>query len=169
MDRGIFFWPVVGCVVAVSAALEIRSAMGETQTWDEGIHISAGYSYLALGDYSWNVEHPPLVKILSALPLMSLHLKTPATMVDGKRPDQVQFGIDTLYHNRAPADSIVMAARSANILLTALFIVAVAWWTRRRFGPAAGLLAATLCALDPNLIAHGHYVTTDFPITVFYF
>jgi 4-amino-4-deoxy-L-arabinose transferase-like glycosyltransferase len=38
-----------------------------------------------------------------------------------------------------------------------------------RFGPAAGLLAATLCAFDLNLIAHGRYVTTDFPITVFYF
>jgi hypothetical protein len=26
-----------------------------------------------------------------------------------------------------------------------------------------------LCAFDPNLIAHGRYVTTDFPVTVFYF
>ena len=169
MDLGRIFWPVVCCVVAISGALEIRSAMGETQTWDEGIHISAGYSYLTLGDYSWNVEHPPLVKIISALPLLRLHLKVPATVVEGKRPDQVHFGIDTLYNNRAPADSILIAARGPNILLTLLFLVAVAWWTRRRFGPAAGLLAVILCAFDPNLIAHGRYVTTDFPITVFYF
>ena len=45
----------------------------------------------------------------------------------------------------------------------------MAWWTRRRYGPAAGLLAAALCAFDPNLIAHGRYVTTDFPVTAFFF
>ena len=61
------------------------------------------------------------------------------------------------------------ATRSANILLTLLFAFAVAWWTRRRYGPAAGLAAAALCAFDPNLIAHGRYVTTDFPVTAFFF
>jgi 4-amino-4-deoxy-L-arabinose transferase-like glycosyltransferase len=40
---------------------------------------------------------------------------------------------------------------------------------RRRFGPSAALLTVTLCAFDPNLIAHARYVTTDFPVTVFYF
>ena len=63
------FWPAVASILAIVGTLEVRSARGETQTWDEGIHISAGYSYWKLGDYSWNVEHPPLVKMVSALPL----------------------------------------------------------------------------------------------------
>jgi 4-amino-4-deoxy-L-arabinose transferase-like glycosyltransferase len=37
----------------------------------------------------------------------------------------------------------------------------VALWTRRRFGPEAALLALALYAFDPNLTAHGRYVTTD--------
>ena len=49
------FWPAVAAILATVGALEVRSARGETQTWDEGIHIVAGYSYLKLGDYSWNV------------------------------------------------------------------------------------------------------------------
>jgi hypothetical protein len=150
-------------------ALEVRSARGETQVWDEGIHISAGYSYLTLGDYSWNVEHPPLVKIVSALPLTLMGLAAEPYGADGKRKDQVRYGIDFLYKNRRDADSILFAARSANILLTLLFAAAVAWWTRRRYGPAAALAAAALCAFDPNLMAHGRYVTTDFPVTVFFF
>ena len=40
---------------------------------------------------------------------------------DGKRKDQVQYGIDFLYKNRRDADTILFAARSANILLTLLF------------------------------------------------
>src|SRR5450432_1370499 len=117
------FWPAVACVVAVVGTLESRSALCETQTWDEGIHISAGYAYLARGDYSWNIEHPPLVKLISALPLISLHLfglklDVPPPVFAGKRRDQVQFGIDFLYHNQVHADTILIAARSPNILLT---------------------------------------------------
>jgi hypothetical protein len=163
------FWPAVAAILAIAGALEVRSAMGETQTWDEGIHIVAGYSYLKLGDYSWNVEHPPLVKIVSALPLALMGLAAQPYEADGKRKDQVRYGIDFLYKNRRDADSILLAARSANILLTLLFACAVAWWTRRRYGPEAGLAAAALCAFDPNLMAHGRYVTTDFPVTVFFF
>jgi len=164
-----YFWFATAAVVAAVGVLEVRSALGETQTWDEGIHISAGYTYLWRGDYSWNMEHPPLVKLASALPLTWLHLDVPAAEADGKRRDQVQYGIEFLYRNRVPADTILIAARSANILLTLLFAVALAWWTRRRYGPVAALLAVILCAFDPNLIAHGRYVTTDFPVTAFYF
>jgi hypothetical protein len=167
LDR--VFWPAVAVILAIVGTLEVRSAMGETQTWDEGIHISAGYSYLALGDYSWNVEHPPLAKLVSALPLRFMGLNAQPNDAEGKRKDQIRYGVDFLYKNRLHADSILIAARSANILLTLLFTIAVAWWTRRRYGTAAGLMAATLCAFDPNLIAHGRYVTTDFPITAFFF
>ena len=163
------FWPAVAAILAIVGVLEVRSARGETQTWDEGIHIVAGYSYLKFGDYSWNAEHPPLVKIVSALPLMWMGLTARPDGADGKRQDQVQYGIDFLYRNRRDADTILLATRSANILLTLLFALAVAWWTRLRYGPAAGLAAAALCAFDPNLIAHGRYVTTDFPVTAFFF
>ena len=156
-------------IVAIVGTLEVRSAMGETQTWDEGIHIVAGFSYLTLGDYSWNVEHPPLVKMVSALPLTLMGLTAQRFEPNGKQKDQVQYGIDFLYENRRRADSILLAARSPNILLTLLFAGAVAWWTRRRWGPAAGVAAAALCAFDPNLMAHGRYVTTDFPVTAFFF
>src|SRR5499427_11112318 len=91
------FWPVVAAIVAAAGSVEVRSAMGETQTWDEGIHISAGYSYLAYGDYSWNIEHPPLVKLVSALPLTRLHLADQRRDKDGKLKNQVVYGVDFLY------------------------------------------------------------------------
>ncbi|MCX6627627.1 MAG: hypothetical protein NTW28_08365 [Candidatus Solibacter sp.] len=84
-----FFWPAVASILAIVGALEVRSATGETQTWDEGIHISAGYSYFRFGDYSWNVEHPPLVKMISALPLTLMGLSAERYGADGKRKDQV--------------------------------------------------------------------------------
>jgi hypothetical protein len=156
-------------IVATAGIVEVRTALGETQTWDEGIHIWSGYAYLTQGDYSWNTEHPPLVKLVSALPLLRLGLASPPSPAKPGTGDQVEYGRQFLYKNRRDADTILIAARSVNILLTLLFLTAVAWWTRRRWGSAAGLCAAALCAFDPNLIAHGRYVTTDYPLTAFFF
>ena len=150
-------------------ALEVSSALGETQTWDEGIHLAAGYAYWTRGDFRWNPEHPPLAKLISALPLILLRPELPVHGSAWTRRDETQMGIDFLYGNRAPADTMLLAARSMTILLSVMFVLGVAGWTRRRFGPRAALLTACLCAFDPNLIAHGRYVTTDFPVTVFYF
>ena len=167
LDR--LFWPVVGLFAISAGFLEVRSVLGETQTWDEGIHIASGYAYLTRGDYSWNKEHPPLVKIVSALPLLFLGLEAHPYDAAGQPKDQIAFGIDFLYRNRRSADTILFAARAPTILLTFLFTLAFAWWVRRRFGTGAGLLASALCAFDPNLMAHGRYVTTDVPITAFFF
>jgi hypothetical protein len=162
------FWLVVAGIVAVAGAIEVRTALGETQTWDEGIHIWSGYAYLTQGDYSWNTEHPPLVKLVSALPLLGLGLIAPKPS-QPTNDNQVERGRDFLYRNRQHADTILFTARCANLLLTLIFVTAVAWWTRRRWGPVAGVFAAALCAFDPNMIAHGRYVTTDYPLTAFFF
>ena len=163
------FWPAVACVIAIAGTLEVRSALGETQTWDEGIHIAAGYAYLTRGDYRWNDEHPPLAKLMSALPLKRMGLVLPVEGEAWRKNDEVRLGIEFLYQSPVSADRILFAARSMTMLLSLLFLGALAWWTRRRFGAVAALLAVTLCAFDPNLIAHGRYVTTDLPVTVFYF
>ncbi len=164
-----WFWPVVVLVIGIAGVLELSSAVGETQTWDEGIHIASGYAYLTEGDYRWNVEHPPLVKLASALPLVPLGAALPVNGEGWKKFDEVKLGIDFLYGNRVPADSILLASRSITMLLSLFFFAAVAGWTKARFGAAAALLATVLCAFDPNLIAHARYVTMDVPVTVFYF
>src|ERR1043166_591876 len=167
--RTAIFWLLLAGIAAAAGTMEVRSVLDETQTWDEGIHISAGYSYLTLGDYSWNTEHPPLVKLICALPLTWMGLKAERFTADGRLKDQIQYGKDFLYENRKHADTILFAARAPNIALTLMFLVGLGWWVRRRWGAIAGLIAAALCAFDPNLIAHGRYVTTDYPLTVFFF
>src|SRR5271163_1499845 len=37
-------------------------------TFDEGVHLTAGYSYWVTGDFQLNAEDPPLLKLLWALP-----------------------------------------------------------------------------------------------------
>lgn len=164
-----WFWLILVLVITAAGTLEFTSASGETQTWDEGIHISSGYAYLTRGDFRWNQEHPPLAKLLCALPLLPYHLQLPVQTAGWRKLDEMLMGIDFLYHNRIGTDRILFAARGMTILLSLFFLIALAGLTRRRFGSAAALMAAALCAFDPNLIAHARYVTTDYPVTVFYF
>src|SRR3974377_398834 len=110
------FLCIVARVVLTSGTLEALSAWGETQTWDEGIHLSAGYAYLTRGDFRWNQEHPPLAKLVSGLPLLLFHPQLPVNSDGWRKLDETQMGIDFLYHNDAPADWLLFAGRSATML-----------------------------------------------------
>jgi 4-amino-4-deoxy-L-arabinose transferase-like glycosyltransferase len=74
-----------------------------------------------------------------------------------------------MHQNRVPAGTLLFAGRAGAILLTLLFGLLLALWTRREFGAAPAVLALFLFAFDPNLIAHGRYVTNDVLVTLFIF
>lgn len=151
------------------AAFEFGSALGESQTWDEGIHLAAGYTYLTAGDYRLNPEHPALGKMLAALPLLLLHPSLPLDDPSWARNDEVDFGNHFLYTNRVPADTLLLAGRSVIIVSTLLFGLWLALWTRRHFGAPVALLTLTLFVFDPSFLAHGHYITTDLFAALFTF
>jgi hypothetical protein len=141
--------------------VQVTSAIQETQTFDEGFHLVAGYSYLKTGDYTLNREHPPLSKLLCALPLLALNPTLPVNDPAWKSGDLLQIADLFLYGNRVGAGRMLLVARLMTIAVTLLLGLAMALWTRHKFGEPAALTALFLFAFDPNLIAHGHYVTSD--------
>jgi 4-amino-4-deoxy-L-arabinose transferase-like glycosyltransferase len=160
---------VVVVLLAALAVVEFTTARGDSATFDEMFHITAGYVHLRLGDFRLNQEHPPLVKLLAALPLTLLNPRIPLELPSWQRVDQWSFSADFLYRNRVPADTMLLASRSVIICLTLLFGLALALWTRAQFGAPAALFALFLFVTDPNLIAHGHYVTMDLALAFFVF
>ncbi|MDX2178809.1 MAG: glycosyltransferase family 39 protein [Bryobacteraceae bacterium] len=164
-----WFWIALLALLAAGAAIQISTMLGETQTFDEGFHLAAGYSYWSQGDYRMNPEHPPLGKMLCALPLLWLKPAIPVRTKAWHDRDQWAFSDAFLYENRVPVDTMLNAARMVSVAITAALGLAVAWWTRRRFGAAAGLLAQGFTTFDPNLLAHGRYVTTDVIVSLFFF
>ena len=162
--RKVGFSLVVFVLLAVMGFSMFRAASMESQTWDEVIHISAGYIYWKTGDFRHNTDHPILGKLLNTLPLLLLDLKTPDTADPGRI---IQTGREFLYENTAPADRILFLTRSVTILLTLGFGLVLALWARRKFGDGPALLTLLLFTFDPNLLAHGHYVTSDMFVTAF--
>ncbi len=156
-----WFWPCTIALLAVMGTAQVTSALQENNTWDEAIDLSAGYAHLKTGDFRMTPEHGALGKLLTALPLLWFDPALPAEYPGWGAPGAINYGSRFLYANRVPADTLLTAGRSVTILLTLLLGLAVAVWTRRHFGAPAALFALFLFSFDPNLIAHGRYVTTD--------
>src|SRR5207302_1320485 len=83
-----------------------------------------------------------------------------------QRTDELAFGAQFLYANKLSAGRILFPARLVTIGLTLLLGISIAWWTRRHFGAFSALLSLMLFAFDPNIIAHGRYVTTDLIVSL---
>jgi 4-amino-4-deoxy-L-arabinose transferase-like glycosyltransferase len=163
------FYGIVVLILATMAVLQVSSVLKEAQTWDEAVYISAGYTYWATGDFRLNSEHPPLAKLLVAAPLLLLHLALPLDDPAWQKADEYAFGARFLYKNRLPADTILFASRCVTIVVTILFGLVIALWTKRRTGAPAALVALILFAFDPNILAHGRYATNDFYLAFFFF
>lgn len=134
---------------------------------DELAHIPAGYSYVRFGDHRLNPEHPPLLKVLAGLPLLGLDLQFPTAHKSWTEDVNGQWEVGNLflYQSGNNPDEIVQTARLGAIFLTLLTILVVYLWGLELIGRWWALLPATLFALSPSVLAHGHFVTTDIAAT----
>jgi 4-amino-4-deoxy-L-arabinose transferase-like glycosyltransferase len=135
-------------------------------TYDEAVHLAAGYSYLATRDFRLDSEHPPLIKSLQALTLFliyRLHFN-----IETQQGDYL-VGQNFLYRSAVSADRLLGLSRLVNLFLGALLLALVGWWAHRLWGRRSAILAMALACLEPNLIAHSSLVTTDIGVTLFMF
>jgi hypothetical protein len=136
-------------------------------SWDEDDHIYSGYMSLTHADFGLNPEHPPLVKMLAALPLLPLPLQMPALQGRFFKVDAFLGGKDFVFKNNA--NQIVLRARLAASLLTILLVLLIFLAAQEMFGTGAGFIALGLLVFDPNLLAHGAMVGTDLGLSCFMF
>lgn len=137
----------------------LYSVRQESLSWDEGDHIFAGYMSLKHHDFGLNPEHPPLVKMVAAVPLQSMHLREPQLQNRYFKTEAYLSGRDLIFQN--DFNAIIFRARMAAsifALMTALLAFLAA---REMFGAGAGFLALLLIVFEPNFLAHGALVTTD--------
>ena len=156
-------------------ALQIYAAKSDSQTTDEAIHLVAGYTYLTKGDFRLDPEHPPLIKELSALPLLLANLRTDFTSMwdnagnyyyDSWQEARV-LGEKLLYGWGNDAGKVLLLGRLVPILLTLILGFFAFFWAKKLYGEKAGVLAAFLVLFFPNILSHGHLINTDLGLTLF--
>lgn len=151
-------------ILGLQLALSVRQ---ESQTWDEGDHIFAGYMTWTRADFGLNPEHPPLLKLLATAPLLPTPLNVPELQNRYFKEEAFLDGKEFLYRN--DADAILFRTRMAAAVLTLLTALLVFTATREMFGTGAAFVALAVLAFEPNLLAHGALVTTDAGISCFMF
>jgi hypothetical protein len=135
--------------------------MGKTDSvsWDESQHLYSGWLSWEHGDFGYNPEVPPLVKMWDAIPLLHRDIKQPAYTGDPFKKEGFVLGQRFLAANgieRTLIPGRIMASLLTVLLATTLFFCAM-----EMFGKKAALFALFLFSFDPNFLAHGAYVTTD--------
>jgi 4-amino-4-deoxy-L-arabinose transferase-like glycosyltransferase len=150
------------------AILLVTSVRQQSQTFDESLHLFGGFEYWKHGDFGRNPEHPPFVKLLASLPLLTMGLHEPPAILIPyfKVQDLVNSG-QLLY--TANADAILLRGRLMAALLSLALGLLVFLATKEIFGPFAAVIAVFLFAFEPNLLAHGAIVTTDMGLAFFLF
>ena len=158
-----------GCALMLTLmALQMLAIISRKSiTVDEVVMIPAGYYHLAAGNAELVHEHPPFSKIIAAIPLLFLQ---PAEI----RPDQIKgapgsgdqkWAYEETFWENNPEQFLSLSywPRVFMIALTVALGLLIFRFARELFGPLAAVLAVTLFALEPTVLAHGRVVQTDVP------
>ena len=160
-------------LLGIFGVLAITSMWNDSANYDERIHLPAGYSYLTHKDMRLNPEHPPLVKDLSALPLLFLKIKFPyqsfgwntlSTSDINRTPSwqtDVAFGNDLLYYSGNDAQKMMRYGRLLIILIGVLLGFYIWKFSRELWGESAAVIALAMYSFSPTVLAHSRLVTTD--------
>jgi 4-amino-4-deoxy-L-arabinose transferase-like glycosyltransferase len=161
-------------LLLLMALLAGGAAWRESVTVDEVAHVGAGVSYLQKLDYRMNEEHPPLAKVLAAIPLVIKgvhadysHLSW--TFSGGffhQYLGEWVFGHEVVTDWNDPY-STMRWARLPMLLLT----LALGWmiyvYGSRLGGEWGGLLCLVAYVTTPAFLTFGPLVVTDIAITLF--
>lgn len=154
-------------LLLVLAAELFFSIRHQSQTFDESAHLYAGYSYWKHRDFAINPEHPPLAKLVAALPLLPTHLDVQPAPPIYFRGASAVGGIRFLYSH--DADALLFRSRAATSVFTFLLAAVLFIAGLEMFGPGAALLALLLLVFEPNILAHGALITTDMGLAALLF
>jgi hypothetical protein len=159
---------LVALVATAAAALLVEAARGDSVTVDEFAHLPAGLFYLHTGHFSVYNLSPPLLRLWCALPVwwVGATADFAHALTD---PNQWALGGDFMARNADRYQELFVLGRLPAILLTLVLIGVVFRSGGRLLGVAAGVTAAVLCGFCPNILAHGHLVTTDVGHTLLFF
>jgi len=173
-SRGVWSALLAFLLLALMAVLAGRAALRESVTVDEVSHIGAGVSYLQKLDLRMNPEHPPLPKVLAAIPLVIRGVRADYNHISWTFSEnfspaylgQWVFGEWLLERWNNPA-TVLKWARLPMLLLTLLLGVVIYVFARKLAGPWGGLLCLSLFVSTPAFLAFGPLVHTDIAVALF--
>jgi tetratricopeptide (TPR) repeat protein len=152
----------------------VASLAQKSATWDEPIHLTAGYLALSAGDHRVDPSHPPLLRMWAALPLLAVADAAVDTSeidrTDDEAWQQRAYGFATRFlYREQDADRLLYAGRFMTVLFGVALGILLFAWAHEWLGFRAAVIALAFFTIEPNLAAHAQLVTTDLGAAFFMF
>jgi hypothetical protein len=132
---------------------------------DEPGHIAAGMEWLEKGKYTWEAQHPPLARVVSALGPFLLGIRGQGTRNTGLQ-SLWHEGTRILYYGHHYDFTLAMA-RLGMLPFFWIACLTVYWWGCRHFSRTVAAIAVFLFSFIPPVLAHAAITTTDMALTAF--
>ncbi|MBI5742143.1 MAG: glycosyltransferase family 39 protein [Nitrospirae bacterium] len=159
---------LIFCIIFSAEA--ILSMKEESPTIDEPMHLTKGYAQLRYGDFSMEPQNPPLVTMLSALPLLFMDLNFPEELIGARgKADDYEIADQFFYYRGNDADTLLFWGRLPVVLLGVLLGFYVFRWSYEIYGLRGSLLSLMLYSFSPVILANTKLITTDVGVTCFIF
>lgn len=138
-------------------------------TVDEPANVAVGYAFLKTGDVNLGEDTPPLVRVISALPLLALHPRLP--LEDASWRDRIHWKFGNVFFDSNPPPlyfRMIFWSRVPMVLIACALGGWVYFVARRFFGSCAALVALFLFTLEPNILANAMLVKNDLASALVY-
>lgn len=148
-------------------------------TFDEPVHLTAGYIYWTKGqdrkNYRYNgYDHPPFAEMWAAIPLLflkpELPVNHPAWQAQNWHADnQYRFADEFLYRNRVAPGRLMATGRAMQLVMSLFFGAFLALFLFLTGGLLAAVYGLGFWAFDPTFLASSTLVTTDLAFACSFF
>ncbi|MDQ3256887.1 MAG: glycosyltransferase family 39 protein [Acidobacteriota bacterium] len=161
------------CLILLLMAINFLTVISRKSiTIDEATHIPAGYYHLVDGKFRFNNEHPPLIKMFAAVPLLFIQPAAPPLPEAGPAKSHREYAANAIWSfwgsNTVRFETISFWSRVPMIVIALALGALIFIYTRQLFGPRAAVFAVALFSLEPAVLAHGRVVQTDVPVALAY-
>lgn len=153
----------LGGLLAVHAALLVWGSRSNFAGSDEAAHIVAGVAHWRTGTLHTYRVNPPLVDLISALPVLAAAPRVDFRQLDHcplHRPEW-NLGSDFAAINGERYMTLLRLARLPIVVWSLLGALVIARWADLLWGRPAGLFAAALWCFSPTVLAWGQALTND--------
>jgi dolichyl-phosphate-mannose--protein O-mannosyl transferase len=153
--------------LAAAAVMVLRLGAGMfvfNHTIDEPAHLGSAIALYDVGKHVLNADHPPLARLVAGLPLWLQGVR----LADEDRTTSVRkvdaafaAGTRLLHDDRLGYWRVLNTARGAMLIFPCVALMYVWLLGRWLVDERVAMLATVFFSLDPTLLGHGLWVTTD--------
>lgn len=123
-------------------------------TSDEGLHVTAGLQLVQEGRYAWQLENPPLPRVIWG----TLVQLSGAKFDPAREPmDMVRW----MFYSSGHYKTALFWGRAGNVLFFAIAALATWWLARRSFGRGAAAMAMLLFTTQPVILGYSGIANFD--------